>query len=233
MVEGTRAREEEKLAGARITASTLGAAVRVFVAQASPRRLAAALVVALAVRVGLGGVSLWDAAVVAAIAAGWPLLEWAIHVFVLHSQPIAGFAFDWDVPRKHRAHHRDPGDRDLVFIPLSGFVVALPLLVGLSWALTPGPALAATAVVGVLGFALHYEWVHFLVHTRYRPRSRYYARLQRSHLLHHFRNEHYWYGVTMLGGDRLLGTAPAAEDVATSPSCREMRAPAASARWGG
>lgn len=208
--------------GGAAAPSTLAGAGRVFAAHASPRLLVAALIAALAFRAAMGGFSLWDGVVVGVIFAGWPLLEWLIHVFVLHARPVAGFAMDWDVPRKHRAHHRDPWDAELVFIPLAGFVVALPVLVLLAVVLTPSPALASTAVVAFLVFALHYEWVHYLVHTRYRPRSRFYARLARNHLLHHFRNENYWLGVTRLGGDRLLGTAPAAEEVAKSPTCRTL-----------
>jgi hypothetical protein len=56
---------------------------------------------------------------------------------------------------------------------------------------------------------LHYEWVHLLVHSRYRPRSRYYSRLAKNHRLHHFRNESYWLGVTIDTGDRLARTLPA------------------------
>jgi hypothetical protein len=199
--------------------STLAGAGRYFFSQASPRLLMAALLAALVVRATLPRLSPWDAAVVVIIAAGWPLLEWAIHVYVLHGKPVAGRTLDWDVPRKHRAHHRDPADPRLVFIPLSGFAVALPVLVALAALLTPNAALAATAVAGFLAFALHYEWVHFLVHTRYRPRGRIYSRLWHNHRLHHFRNEHYWYGVTMLAGDRLLGTSASAQDVAKSPTC--------------
>ena len=47
-----------------------------------------------------------------------------------------------------------------------------------------------------------------MVHTRYRPRTRLYRTLARRHRLHHFRNEHYWLGVTSNTGDRLLGTLP-------------------------
>ena len=44
----------------------------------------------------------------------------------------------------------------------------------------------------------------------------------RNHRLHHFKNEHYWFGVTMLGADRLLRTAPQAEDVERSPTARTL-----------
>jgi hypothetical protein len=58
-------------------------------------------------------------------------------------------------------------------------------------------------------------------------RARCYQRLVKNHRRHHFKNERYWFGVTMLGGDRLLGTAPAAEAVATSPTARSLGAPPA------
>ena len=38
----------------------------------------------------------------------------------------------------------------------------------------------------------------------------------REHRYHHFRNENFWWGVSMGLGDRLLGTAPAVEDVGRS-----------------
>lgn len=59
----------------------------------------------------------------------------------------------------------------------------------------------------VIGLA-HYEWVHLLVHTRYRPKWPYYRGLARNHRRHHRRNEDYWLGVTSNTGDRLLRTLP-------------------------
>jgi hypothetical protein len=70
--------------------------------------------------------------------------------------------------------------------------------------------------------SLHYEWVHFMIHTRYRPRIGYYQHLARNHLLHHFRNEHYWYGVTMLQADGWLRTAPEPDRVPKSPTAMTL-----------
>jgi hypothetical protein len=64
--------------------------------------------------------------------------------------------------------------------------------------------------------------VHFLVHTRWRPRWRPYQVLWRNHRLHHYKNEHFWFGVTRLAADRWLGTQPARDAVATSPTCRTL-----------
>jgi sterol desaturase/sphingolipid hydroxylase (fatty acid hydroxylase superfamily) len=79
-----------------------------------------------------------------------------------------------------------------------------------------------TGLSTVYALTLHYEWVHFLVHTRYRPTSWPYDRLWRHHRLHHCKNEHYWFGVSMLGGDRLLRTAPSSSRVPTSATCRTL-----------
>ena len=35
-----------------------------------------------------------------------------------------------------------------------------------------------------------YEWIHFLIHTAYRPRTSVYKAIWRNHRLHHFKNEH-------------------------------------------
>ncbi|MFU8803704.1 MAG: sterol desaturase family protein [Bradymonadaceae bacterium] len=70
--------------------------------------------------------------------------------------------------------------------------------------------------------SLIYEWTHFLVHTNDRPKTAFYRRLWQSHRLHHFKNENYRYGVSMLSGDRLLGTQPDHHEVETSPTCRTL-----------
>jgi hypothetical protein len=210
---------------------TLGAALRVFARDASPRFLIAVVALSLGVRIALGGWSIWDAVTAAAIVGFWPVLEWLIHVCILHAKPLRmrGRTLDLAVPRKHRAHHRDPWNLEILFIPIQGFAVSLPLLMLLCAATLPSLALGLTVLTVVFSMALQYEWVHFLIHTPYRPRSRLYERLWRNHRLHHCKNEHYWYGVTMLGGDRLFGTAPPYPSVATSPTCRtlEWAAPAA------
>ena len=126
------------------------------------------------------------------------------------------------MPRKHRAHHRDPWDAELVFIPLHSFVYTIPILVGLWLVFGPTLPLALTGITLHLALSLHYEWVHFLVHTRVVPKSWLYKRLWRNHRLHHFKNEHYWYGVTMLSGDRLLRTQPERDAVPTSPTARDL-----------
>jgi len=204
--------------------ATLREASAFFLRQASPLILLAALSTALAARLALGGFSLWDLVPPLLVALHWPLNEWMIHVFVLHAKPfrIGSRTIDPTVPRKHRAHHRDPWNLELLFIPLHSFAYTLPLLVGLAFLLAPSRELALSGLVAYLTLALHYEWVHFLCHTRYWPKSARYRSLVRNHRLHHFKNEHYWYGVSMLAADRPLGTAPAPEGIERSPTARTL-----------
>lgn len=204
--------------------TTLGAAARRFLDYLSPRVLAVATAATVVVRLALGDWTLWDGAIVLGIVAFWPLQEWLIHVFILHYKPVTvlGRTLDFPVPRSHRAHHRDPWNIDILFIPSHVFLYAIPLQLALWIGLAPTLPLAFTGLATFYALTLHYEWVHYMVHTRYRPTWWLYDRLWRNHRLHHCKNEHYWYGVTMLSGDRLLHTAPALDEVPTSATCRTL-----------
>jgi sterol desaturase/sphingolipid hydroxylase (fatty acid hydroxylase superfamily) len=75
---------------------------------------------------------------------------------------------------------------------------------------------AAYAILGA------YEWCHFLIHSPYVPRGRYYSAIRRSHRLHHYKNERYWFGVTSNVGDRVIGTYPDPRAVKRSTTARDL-----------
>jgi hypothetical protein len=199
-------------------------AIRYFVKNASPLILIVWLSILVPARLYFADYTPWDLAIVAAILAWWPIQEWLIHVFVLHFKPkkIGKWTFDPPVSAKHRRHHRDPWRIDILFIPVHTYLYTLPLLCLFWLGVMPTKALAFTGLAVTALLTLHYEWVHFIVHTRYKPKSAYYQRLWRNHRLHHCKNEHYWMGVTMLTGDRIMGTAKAKDDVPTSDTCRTL-----------
>jgi hypothetical protein len=205
---------------------TLGEAFPVFVRHGSPFILSVCLLLSLALRVSMGGWRMWDLVPALGVFLVWPIQEWLIHVHILHFKPVTlwGRKVDFRVPRKHREHHQQPWNYEILFIPMHSFTYSIPLLILLWTTIAPTAALAWTAITVHLALALHYEWVHFLIHTRVQPRSGFYQRLWRNHRLHHFKNEHYWYGVTRLAGDRILGTAPAAGEVPLSRTCRNLHA---------
>ncbi|HEY2815208.1 MAG TPA: sterol desaturase family protein [Acidimicrobiales bacterium] len=203
---------------------TLGDATRVFLTKPTARILVAVTAAVLVVRVALGRWTLRDVVVMAAIIGFEPLTEWVIHVYVLHMKPrmVGRWRLDPLVAMKHRAHHRDPADLDLVFIPQVVVAVALVVGFGLPLLLAPTARVALSASVASFGMLLTYEWTHYLIHTRYRPKSDAYKRLWRAHRLHHFRNENYWFGVTSHLGDRVLGTYPDKDEVDLSPTARDL-----------
>ncbi|HYD49142.1 MAG TPA: sterol desaturase family protein [Terriglobales bacterium] len=219
-----RSRSQGTLTSANDSPETIGAAWPIFLRHGSPRILLTAAAASLAARVVIGDWSAWDLVPLLAIAALWPVQEWLIHVYILHFRPVQVFGrtIDFPVPKSHRRHHRDPWNYDILFIPIHSFLYTLPVLIGLWCAFAPSLALAFTGISVHLLLSLHYEWIHFLIHTRVQPRTRFYQHLWRNHRLHHFKSEHYWYGVTRTEGDWLLGTAPEAKRVGTSTTCREL-----------
>lgn len=208
--------------GGPIPPRALGPAVRMFASHASPRILGVAAGTALVARVVVGGWTIGDAWVALAIVAAWPMQEWLIHVLLLHWKPreILGRRIDPANARKHRAHHREPTDIGLVFAPLHSHARVIPLLVFGSVVVLPTAGLAATAVGSYLLLALHYEWSHFLAHVPYTPGP--YRRICQNHMLHHYKSEKHWYGVSMLSGDLIMGTRPDPQSTPKSPTVRTL-----------
>ncbi len=204
--------------------TNLGEAIRYFAGRRSPQILIAATAAAAGARIAAGNWSLADLIPIAILFVLWPIQEWLIHVFILHFKPfdLGGRTVDFAVPRKHREHHQDPGNLDILFIPLHSYIYTLPLSLLIFFVLSPTTEIALSGLTFYFLFALNYEWVHFLVHTRVVPKSAAYRRLWKSHRLHHFKNEHYWMGVSRLGADWLLGTTPEQSTVPTSPTCRQL-----------
>ncbi|NRA35753.1 MAG: sterol desaturase family protein [Polyangiaceae bacterium] len=81
---------------------------------------------------------------------------------------------------------------------------------------------ACTAFVAVVLMTLRLEWMHFLIHTRYKPQSAQYKRIWRNHRLHHCKNEHYWLGVSTWMGDVILRTGGDPKDVPASDTCKTL-----------
>jgi len=208
--------------------ATLKDAFAYFVTQASPRIILSLAAVSVTARLLLGGWQWRDLVIPAVVVAVWPFVEWLIHVFILHARPTGPtkVLFNSRTAVKHRAHHRQPFHLPILFFPAHTFVFLVPALVAAFFLTLPAPQ-AATAFASCMVMLLRYEWVHFLTHTRYVPKGRWYRSLWRNHRLHHCKNEHYWMGVSTTLGDKVLGTSPAPNGVPTSPTCRSLGVTAA------
>ncbi|MGH2867871.1 MAG: sterol desaturase family protein [Solirubrobacteraceae bacterium] len=199
----------------------------------SPRAVIAAVLVAGAARIAVGGWSWRDAIVPVIVLAEQPFVEWLIHKYLLHLPPFRLFGRRIELygSIQHRNHHRDPSDLDRVLlkpVEVGSFVVQIailvPLVVWATVALFGGSLLNLSLTALTLSYLglLRYEWSHFLIHTPYRPLSRWYRNIWRNHRLHHFKHEGYWMGVSSTLGDRILGTNPDQRTVSRSPTARTL-----------
>jgi len=211
--------------GARRTSQSLGQAARAFVRHPSPWLIGSVLVGGSVARGFVHRYSWTELLVPVALVVLFPVIEWMVHVCVLHWRPrgLGPVAVDSLLARKHRAHHADPRDLPLVFIPWQVELWLLPAHVVVALVVFTDHAAGLSFLVAATALMLGYEWVHYLVHSDYRPRSRPFRAVWRNHRLHHYKNEHYWFTVTSAGtADRLFGTYPDAADVETSPTVKAL-----------
>ncbi len=178
-------------------------------------------------RVLNGDWQLSDAILPVVLVVTFPLYEWVIHVFVLHWKPrrIGPLTLDSILARDHRRHHADPRDIPLIFIPWRALLWIVPSTVAISVFAFGRLGLGLTYLVTASAAGLGYEWVHYLVHSDYRPVTRLYRAVWNNHRLHHYKNEHYWFTVTSAGtADRLFGTYPEPTSVPRSETARNLHA---------
>ena len=150
--------------------------------------------------------------------------EYAVHRWVYHkaavSKDVRGAA------KSHILHHVDPTDLYRIFNAPSFSVTIGVAYLFVAWALTGSLAVAAAFSLGNFLALLYYEYTHFTAHrpgvTPWLPWNRF---LKKMHLWHHYKNEHYWFGVTTKRFDQMFRSYPAPDDVAKSPTVRSLVAP--------
>jgi hypothetical protein len=201
--------------------ATKRAALAAFVRTGSAQVMLPTVAVLLAVRLLVGQWGRGDIVVLVGVVIATGPLEWFIHKYLLHADASSWSSRTLGTGSGHRQHHLDPPELQwlllravdaavvTVILAVSAVAVAAPM----AWVIGANvvPTCLSAIALAAVGLA-HYEWTHLLVHTSYRPRTRYYARLDRNHRRHHYRNEHYWLGVTSNLGDRIMRTLPAADD---------------------
>ena len=69
---------------------------------------------------------------------------------------------------------------------------------------------------------LYYEWVHYVAHIPFVPRTPFGRWIKKYHLWHHFKNERLWFGVTNPAIDLVVRTYRRVEDAERSGSTRVL-----------
>lgn len=212
-------------AAGRRTHQSLGDVFAEFWRHPSPYLLTTCLAAAITGRLLSGPGSWWELAIPLGLVAILPVVEWVVHVFILHWKPrrLGPLTLDPLLARKHRAHHADPRAIPLVFIPWQAQLWLAPAWTLLAWLVTPTTAAMFSLLTAIYAIKSGYEWTHYLLHSDYRPKSAWYRKVWRNHRLHHYKSEHYWFTVTSAGtADRLFRTAPDPSTVPTSPTVQRL-----------
>jgi 4-hydroxysphinganine ceramide fatty acyl 2-hydroxylase len=148
--------------------------------------------------------------------------EYTTHRFLLHAEP-SGNAFVHGLQRRlHYDHHVEPAKLELLFLPPWALLPSLGIF-GTAYAiLTRDAGTVASLTFGNLLGLIYYEWVHYVAHIPYKPKTRYGRYIKKYHLWHHFKNEKLWFGVTNPSMDHVYGTYLDVADANRSSSTRVL-----------
>jgi sterol desaturase/sphingolipid hydroxylase (fatty acid hydroxylase superfamily) len=153
---------------------------------------------------------------------GYMFSEYLTHRFLFHLKTPKNPYLLKFLKRIHYDHHIDPNDLKLLFLPL--------------WYSIPNLFIAAiifyfleSTLIGTLSFAsgtilmlLIYEWKHYIAHCPIKPKTKFGVWVKKLHMLHHFKNENYWFGVSTPFVDVLFGTLKDEKNVETSQTARDL-----------
>ncbi|HTX57435.1 MAG TPA: sterol desaturase family protein [Candidatus Acidoferrales bacterium] len=148
--------------------------------------------------------------------------EYTTHRFFFHAQPSKT---PWLLKLQHRLHydhHIDPPKLELLFLPLWFVIPTALLYYGIYAAITRNAATALSLTFGSICALLYYEWVHYVAHIPFTPKTALGRYVKKYHLWHHFKNERFWYGVTNPSMDFAGGTYRDVDAVERSTTVREI-----------
>src|SRR5271167_23008 len=177
---------------------------------------AAALIIA-----GLAGAARLSPIEILLGAALFYLVEYAMHRFAFHAPPLRWASLRKMQQRLHYDHRVEPSRLDLLFLPL-WFLAPNLLLTAALVALVLGIQAVASVMLGVMLAILHYEWVHYVAHIPYQPRTRLGRWIKQYHLRHHFVSEKHWFGVSNPTLDGVFGTFHGPDAAEKSATTRKL-----------
>ena len=137
----------------------------------------------------------------------YPLVWYALHRWVLHSQWMWKHDFlaaTWK--RIHYDHHQDPNHLEILFGALHTTLPTIALATAPIGYAIGGIGGAAAALATGLLTTCFYEFCHCIQHLSYKPKNKMLAAMKQRHMAHHFHDETGNFGITNYFWDRLFGT---------------------------
>jgi 4-hydroxysphinganine ceramide fatty acyl 2-hydroxylase len=148
--------------------------------------------------------------------------EYVTHRFLFHKSPPKNRLALKLLRRLHYDHHVRPDDLHLLFLPIWYSLPNIAAAGAIFYAAARRWDWTIVFITGLIGYLLYYEWKHYVAHRPLRPITPWGRWLKKLHLLHHYKNERYWYGVTNPALDRLLGTWAEEAAVDKSETARNL-----------
>lgn len=148
--------------------------------------------------------------------------EYLTHRFFFHLKAPKNPLFLKFMKRIHYDHHSDPNDLKLLFLPLWYSLPNFFILSLLFFFLSNNFELTIAFGTGLMAMLLVYEWKHYVAHRPIKPKTKFGRWVKKVHILHHYKNENFWYGVSTPFADYLFGTFRDEKDVETSKTAKDL-----------
>ncbi|MBO9129355.1 sterol desaturase family protein [Bacillus sp. 165] len=148
--------------------------------------------------------------------------EYITHRFLFHLKPPKNTFFLKMLKRLHYDHHAYPNELHLLFLPLWYSLPNFMILAAIFFSITKSFIGSTAFGAGLITMLLIYEWKHYIAHTSIKPRTALGKWFKKLHILHHYKNEKYWFGVSNPFVDVLFGTLKNEKDVKTSQTAKNL-----------
>nr|WP_127530513.1 sterol desaturase family protein [Paenibacillus kobensis] len=148
--------------------------------------------------------------------------EYLTHRFLFHLKAPKNVLFLKILKRLHYDHHTRPSELKLLFLPVWYSLPNLTVFAVLFYFLFGNFNSTLAFAAGLVAMLLIYEWKHYVAHRPIQPATKLGQWVKRTHLLHHYKNENYWYGVSTPFVDVLFGTLKNEKEVPKSDTVQDL-----------
>jgi sterol desaturase/sphingolipid hydroxylase (fatty acid hydroxylase superfamily) len=132
----------------------------------------------------------------------WTFFEYVMHRWLFHIEAESKFG-KRVIYIVHGNHHHYPRDKQRLFMPPVPSLLLATLIFGLQYLLL-GKYVFLFCPGFIFGY-LMYGTIHYAIHA-YNPPFKWMKALWRNHHLHHYKDEHNYFGVSSTLWDHVFGT---------------------------
>lgn len=148
--------------------------------------------------------------------------EYMTHRFLFHLKPPKNAFLLKMLRRLHYDHHVYPDDLKLLFLPVWFSIPSFTIYLLITYGITKSVTVTLSFGIGMIIMLLVYEWKHYIAHKPIRPFTKFGRWLKKQHILHHYKNEKFWFGVSNPVFDFIFRTLKDGKDVELSETARNL-----------